>query len=188
MTTIADTIHMFRKERVQKALTKFEIDPARFDKARNLIEACQQNGSPLGLSDAGDVSVAHIAASAPDCALLLALYEVGAPLEEVNNDLATPAHVLALRMVTEVEEGRRAASLLSFLGIRFTKPVRADVSPAVAVVDEDWPTWSQQWNGWREINARKPITERLSLVELFLAYWRHRKVVRDTRRFLWNLG
>lgn len=188
MTTIADTIHMFRKERVQKALTKFEIDQARFDKARNLIEACQQNGAPLGLSKEGDVSVAHIAASAPDCALLLALYEVGAPLEEVNNDGATPAHVIALRMVTEVEEGRRAASLLSFLGIRFTKPVRPDVSPAVAVVDEDWPTFRQQWEGWKQINSRKPETGRLSWLELFMAYLRHRRVVRSTRRFLWNLG
>lgn len=182
------TIRLFRKDRVTQALEKFAIDQARFDKARNLIEACQQNGAPLGLSPEGDVSVAHIAASAPDCALLLALYEVGAPMEEVNNDGATPAHVLALRMVTEVEEGQRAAGLASFLGLRFTQPVRADVSPAVAVVDEDWPTFRQQWNGWREINARKPITERLSWVELFLAYWRHRKVVRDTRRFLWNLG
>ena len=183
-----ETIRLFRKDRVQEALTKFEIDPARFEKARNVIEACIQNNAPLGLSDAGDVSVAHIAASAPDCALLLALYEVGAPLEEVNNDQATPAHVVALRMVTEVEEGRRFASLASFLGLRFTQPVRADVSPAVAVVDEDWPTFRQQWEGWKQINARKPETGRLSWLELFLAYLRHRRVVRATRKFLQNLG
>lgn len=185
---MTDTIRMFRKDRVQEAQAKFEIDQARLDKARNLIEACQQNGAPLGLSPEGDVSVAHIAASAPDCALLLALYEVGAPLEEVNNDLATPAHVIALRMVTEIEEGRRAASLLSFLGVRFTQQVRPDVSPAIAVVEEDWPTWSQQWNGWKEMNARKNMSERLSTLELFLAYWRHRRTVKATRRFLRNLG
>lgn len=180
----------FKAAVVEQCIQDFNIPRERFEGARNLIQSVLQNGHTLGVEASGTGSVAHIAASVPDIAMFLAIYEVGGPLNDPNADGATPAHVVALRAVTEVAEGKKAAQVLKRLDVSFVKAAAPDLSPPVAVVDEDWPGFWQQWRGWKAMNARKLVEtgQAISTVQLFMLYWAHRRTVREVRSFLYNLG
>lgn len=180
----------FKAALVEQCIQDFNIPRERMEGARNLIQSVLQNGHTLGVEASGTGSVAHIAASVPDVAMFLAIYEVDGPLNEPNADGATPAHVVALRAVTEVAEGKKAAEVLKLLGVSFVKPAAPGLSPAAAVVDQDWPGFWQQWRGWKAMNARKQAEtgQAISTVHLFMLYWAHRRTVREVRSFLYNLG
>lgn len=176
-----------KQQLITQCIMDFDVPVDRYEKAKGVIEAVLQNGHSLGMEASGTGSVAHIAASVPDVAMFLALYNAGAPMNEANSDGATPAHVVALRMVMELEEGKKAALTLHRMGISFCRSQDPDVKPAISILEE-WPTFAQQWRGWKALNGRKEGGASLGKVALFLALWKHRRDMKEARAFLYELG
>lgn len=154
-------------------------------RARGLVETFLQNGVDLRALDAsGTASPAHIAASIPDVHLLRALADADADLDVVDSNGATPAHVIALRIVVE-PKAEDCARLLAFRGVSFVEP-RADTNAPIEVL-LNWPSTAQQWRGWRELNAKRE-GPKLGLWRMACELYTHRRRLSYCKRFLRDLG
>lgn len=161
------------------------IDPDRLEMALEIIEACYQNGQDMGTEPGR--SIAHVAAMAPDVCLLAALYMYGAPLDQVDEDGITPAYMLALRMPTEEQPARTAAKFLKATGVSFIHPGRRGGKAPVKALEE-WPSFWEQWAGWKERNESPDAKYKMSKLQLFLAFVKHRVTVKAAKRFIYDLG
>ncbi len=190
MTNIPQKLHGEGRDGIAKIYStswaiEHGMNPDRLEKALELIEGVYQNGELHGPTEGR--TLAHFAAQAPDVHLLGALHMFNSPLDNADEDNITPAYLLALRMPTEEEAGKKAAKFLHATGVRFTQTNRNGGKVPVKALEE-WPDFWTQWRGWKEMNESPEATYRISTLQLFLAFLSHRAAVRRSKRFLYDLG
>lgn len=184
-------------ELINNLAKEFNVNPAQLESARNVIEAAIQNGRQLGVTADQQVSLAHLAASKADCAMLLALAEVNAPLNDFDFNMATPAHLIVIKAVAYPDEGIKFIKLLNRFGVHFHHHHEKRVWPAVKVLrpmqDEQndewgWPTFGMEWGGWKAANAKQSLSERISRPILFWEFLKHRHSLNKVRRLVESLS